>query len=500
MCNRLQRKNSTKIVNLKFLNKDIMSRISIFYIIISFLLLGMSCDSTSQKKKLKSTNDVWNIITEVEKEIGNFTFGKQKFNISDFGAVGDGKTDNTEVFKKAIAQCSKMGGGMVIVPEGKFLTGAIHLEDNINLHLQKNAEILFSTNPEHYLPVVHTSFEGTEYMNYSPLIYAYKKKNIAITGKGILNGQASAKNWWIWCGKEEYGWKNGTPSQKDANNRDRLVQMAEDSVPVKDRIFGKGYFLRPNFIEPFECEKVLISGVTIVNAPFWIIHPIKCKNVLVDSVLIESHGPNNDGCDPEYSKNVIIRNSTFNTGDDCIAIKSGRDADGRRVGIKSENIIVQNCKMLDGHGGVVLGSEVSAGVSNVFVENCIMNSPNLDRAIRLKTNSKRGGLLENIYVRNLEIGTVREAVLKVNMFYDAWGNQTGNFIPEIRNIHLKNIKVKNGGYYAILAKGYKESPIQNITFENVVIEKVDNDFSLENVKNLKLIDTYINGELKQSNF
>ena len=245
----------------------------------------------------------------------------------------------------------------------------------------------------------------------------------------------------------------------------------------------------------FECKNVLIQNINIINAPFWVIHPIKSENLIVDGVNINSHGPNNDGCDPEYSKNVIIKNCTFNTGDDCIAIKSGRDGDGRRVAMKSENIIVQNCNMFDGHGGVTIGSEISGGVSNVFVENCKMDSPNLDIAIRLKTNSKRGGLIENFYVRNVQVGQVKEAVLKVDMFYNVHGNQNGNFIPRIENIYLQNVTVKNGGKYSILAKGYKESPIKNITLENVTIENVKQPYSIENVDNLKFINTYINGKL-----
>ncbi|MEX1383751.1 glycoside hydrolase family 28 protein, partial [Lutibacter sp.] len=200
-----------------------------------------------------------------------------------------------------------------------------------------------------------------------------------------------------------------------------------------------------------------------------------------------------------YSKNVIIRNCTFNTGDDCVAIKSGRNGDGRRVAIKSENIVVQNCKMIDGHGGVVMGSEISAGVKNVFVENCVMDSPNLDRAIRIKSNTKRGGVVENVYVRNIEVGQVKEAVLKINMFYGIYGKQEGDFMPEVKNIYLENIKVKNGGKYGILAQGYKELPIQNITLKNVIIEKVKEPYLLENVKNINFIDTYINGELMTNN-
>ena len=423
------------------------------------------------------------------------TFQNKVYNILKYGAQSNTSFDNTEAITKAIQECTKNGGGTVVVPKGKYLSSAIHLENNVNLHLDKDAEILFSTNPKDYYPLVHTSFEGTELMNYSPLVYAYQKKNVAITGEGTLNGQATNENWWPWCNSEQYGWKKGTPSQADPLNRLRLVEMAENNIPVSERIFGEGHYLRPNFVEFFECKSILIQDITIINAPFWVIHPIKSENLIVDGVNINSHGPNNDGCDPEYSKNVIIKNCTFNTGDDCIAIKSGRDADGRRVAMKSENIIVQNCTMYDGHGGVTIGSEISGGVSNVYVENCKMNSPNLDIAIRLKTNSKRGGLIENFYVRNIEVGQVKEAVLKADMFYNVHGNQNGTFIPRIENIYLENVKVKNGGKYSILAKGYKESPIKNITLENVTIENVKQPYSIENVNNLKFINTYINGKL-----
>ncbi|NLP58697.1 glycoside hydrolase family 28 protein [Lutibacter sp. B1] len=468
-----------------------------FFLLFIVLLIFVSCKN--KKDSISSiTNSSWEIMYQVIDSVGTITFPDKTFNVLDFGAKSDEIFDNTQAFKKAIEKCANDGGGSVIVPEGKYLTGPIHLESNVNLHLDEGAEILFSTNPNDYYPLVHTSFEGTELMNYSPLIYAYKKKNIAVTGKGILNGQANNENWWPWCGKDTYGWKEGMPNQQDSLNRPQLVKLAEMNVPPKERVFGDGHYLRPSFFEPFECSNVMIEGVKIVNAPFWVIHPIKSVNVIVNGVTVESHGPNNDGCDPEYSKNVIIRNCTFNTGDDCIAIKSGRNEDGRRVAIKSENIIVQNCKMIDGHGGVVMGSEISAGVKNVFVENCSMDSPNLDRAIRIKTNSKRGGVVEGVYVRNIEVGQVKEAVLKINMFYDVHGNQTGNFIPIVRNVNLENIKVKNGGKFGILAKGYAESPIQNIHLNNVTIDSVKTPFSLENVKDLHLENTYINGELMKS--
>jgi len=468
------------------------------------LIFTIGCkDKASNDKKLSASgntvsNDPWTSMTKVIESVVEPTFPEATFNITDYGAQPDGSTYNTEAFKKAIADCVEKGGGIVLVPKGKYLTGAIHLDNNVNLHLEEGAEILFSTNPKDYYPLVPTSYEGVELMNYSPLIYANNKNNVAVTGKGTLNGQANNDNWWKWCGKETYGWEKGTPQQKDSLNLPRLMDMGQNGTPLEERVFGDGHYLRPSFIEFYECENALLKGVKVTNSPFWIIHPFKSNNITIDGVTVESHGPNNDGCDPEYSKNVIIKNCTFNTGDDCIAIKAGRDAEGRRVGIKTENVVVQNCKMIDGHGGVVIGSEMSAGVSNVYVEDCTMDSPNLDRAIRLKTNSRRGGVIDGVYVRNIEVGQVKEAVLKLNMFYATYSDQTGEFIPKIKNIWLENVTVKNGGEFGILAKGYEESPITNVTLRNVRIDKVENAFSLENVSNLKLIDTYINGSLMQS--
>ncbi|MFZ0596757.1 MAG: glycoside hydrolase family 28 protein [Flavobacterium sp.] len=459
-------------------------------VLISSVVAVIVSSCAKQTSKI-SDSDPWKKMELIVKSIPATQFPDKTFNINDFGAVADGKTSNTAAFEKAIKACSQNGGGKVLVPNGKYLTGPIHLESNVNLHLEDKAEILFSIDPKDY-PIVHTSWEGTELMNYSPLIYAKNKTNVAITGKGTLNGQANATNWWIWSGGKDYGWKKGIASQNDAENREVLVDMAERNVPVAERVFGEGRYLRPNFIEFFECNTVLVKDITVINAPFWILHPIKTNNIIIDGVTVNSHGPNNDGCDPEYSQNVIIKNCIFNTGDDCIAIKAGRDADGRTVAIPSKNIIVQNCKMIDGHGGVVIGSEISAGVNNVFVENCVMDSPNLDRAIRIKTNSKRGGVIEDVFVRNLKVGTVKESVLLVTMFYNVYGSQTGNFIPTVRNINLENVTVKNGGKFAVWAEGYEQSPVENITLKNVTVDKVDKVSSLKNVKNINFINTIVN--------
>jgi polygalacturonase len=467
-----------------------MPKINFLKLKIVALVIVVLSSCASKSQKLETGNDNWSNMYKIISAIKEPVFSKKVFNVTTYGAIGDGKFDNSLVFKKAIEECTKNGGGIVNVPSGKYYTGPIHLDNNVNLHLEEGCEILFSTNPKDF-PIVHTSFEGTELMNYSPLIYAFQKTNVAVTGKGTLNGQAKNENWWSWCGKDVYGWKKGAPVQ----NVKRLMDMAENGVPVAERVFGEGFYLRPSFIEFFDCKNVLLKEFKIVNAPFWILHPIKATNVIVDGVYVQSHGPNNDGCDPEYSKNVIIRNCTFDTGDDCIAIKSGRDNDGRRVGIKSENIIVQNCKMFDGHGGVTIGSEISAGVSNVYVENCDMDSPELDRAIRIKTNTRRGGTTENVFVRNLKIGQVKESVLGIDMFYTIHGNQTGNFIPTVQNIYLENITVKNGGDFGILVKGLEQSPVKNIVFKNVTIDKVKTNISVNNVEGLQFVNTKMNGIL-----
>ena len=475
------------------INKSEINNMRQTIILILSCLAIYSC--SSQKNNQEQANDFpLEEMTRIEKSIKEPQFKNLQYNITNFGAKPDGKTLATESFKKAIEECNKNGGGKVIVPYGKFLTGAIHLLDNVNLHLEDGAEIIFSTNPNDF-PIVHTSFEGLELMNYSPLIYAYNKKNIAITGKGILNGQGNNENWWPWKGAtsegNSYGYVNGNPSQQDKENLPRLMELSEKNVPVENRIFGNGHYLRPNFIEPFGCENVLIKDVKIINAPFWIIHPMKSKNVIIDGVNIESHGPNNDGCDPEYSKNVLIKNSIFNTGDDCIAIKAGRDAEGRRIGITTENIIVRDCKMIDGHGGVVIGSEMSAGVKNVFAYNCYMDSPNLDRAIRLKTNTKRGGYVDGVYAKNITVGQVKEALLHITMKYNVYGNQTGNFIPKIKNIYLENITVQNAGKYVIFADGLENSKIENITLKNIKVDNVEKDFKMNHIENLRIIDSYV---------
>jgi polygalacturonase len=431
----------------------------------------------------------WDQVGEILARIKAPIFPDGDFPIAEYGAVADGATDCTGAIAKAVEACHAAGGGRVVVPAGEFHTGPIHLRSNVNLHVSEGATLLFSTDPADYLPVVFTRWEGVECMNYSPLIYAFEQENVAVTGKGTLDGQADNEHWWPWKGRENFGYKQGDPNQLEP--RLKMFQMAEDGVPPEQRIMGDGGYLRPSFIEPYRCRNVLIEGVTIKRSPFWEIHPTLCENVTVRGVTVISHGPNNDGCDPESCKDVLIEDCLFDTGDDCIALKSGRNADGRRVNVPVENVVVRNCVMKDGHGGVVIGSEISGGARNVFAENCKMDSPNLDRVLRLKTNSVRGGLIENVYVRNIEVGQVADTILLVDFYYEE--GDSGEFTPMVRNIRMENIHSRKSRY-GFFAKGYDRSKIQDIHLKNMTLSNVDRGNVLENIDGLHVENVTINGE------
>jgi polygalacturonase len=432
----------------------------------------------------------WEMLPDILARIRPPVFPDRDFVITHYGALGDGTTDCTAAFRSAIGACATAGGGRVVVPDGRFLTGAIHLQSNVNLHIQKGGTIAFSRDARHYLPGVLTRFEGTELMNYSPFIYALDRENIAITGDGTLDGQANAEYWWPWKGTASAGWKPGMPNYNIARNR--LLAMAESGVPVARRVFGEGDYLRPQFIQPYRCRNVLIEGVTIVNSPMWEIHPVLCSNVTIRRVRIDSHGPNNDGCDPESCRDVLIDECVFSTGDDCIAIKSGRNADGRRLRVPSEYIVVRGCHMEDGHGGVTVGSEISGGCRYVFAEQCRMDSPRLDMAIRLKNNASRGGVLEHIYARNIVVGQVAQAVLSIDFNYEE-GAQ-GGFVPVARDIELRNVTSTRSAY-GLYLRGFASAPISDVRVIDCTFDNVASGNVIEHVNGLTLRHVSVNGSI-----
>ncbi len=416
-------------------------------------------------------------------------FPKKNFDITKFGAKAEASNDSSLAIARAIDACSKAGGGRVVVPAGEFLTGAVHLKSNVNLYLVRGATLKFSTDASKY-PIVATRFEGMECMNVSPFIYAFGQTNIAITGEGTLDGQSNNEHWWNWHGSANFGGKAGEPNQRAA--RARLYKMMEDGTPVKDRVFGPADRLRPNFIQPHRCKNVLIEGVTIVNSPMWEVHPLLCENVTVRKLRISSHGPNNDGCDPESCKDVLIEDCYFDTGDDCIAIKSGRNDDGRRVAVPTENVIVRRCEMKDGHGGITVGSEISGGVRYVFGEDCNMDSPNLDHALRVKNNASRGGLLANFYFRNIKVGQVKHALITVDFNYEEGAK--GKYTPVMRGFyvdHLTSSKSKLG----VDIQGLDAGPVENVSIRNSTFDNVADGNVVKNLKGVKLENVKFNGKL-----
>jgi polygalacturonase len=458
------------------------------------LIVGLvTASGISASPAADASAPTWDDVPAILARIVAPKFPARDFTITDatFGAVADGKTDATAAIRKAIEACHAAGGGRVVIPAGVFATGAIHLKSNVNLHVSEGATLAFSTDPKAYLPAVFTRWEGMECMGYSPFIYAFEQENIAITGKGTLDGRASNENWWSWKGGKEDGWQPGMPRQHEA--RKKLEQMTEAGAPVVERVFADGSYLRPMFVQPYRCKNVLIEGVTVINSPMWELHPVLCTNVTVRGVTIRSHGPNNDGCNPESSRDVLIENCVFDTGDDCIAIKSGRNADGRRLATRSENLIIRNCKMIDGHGGVVIGSEISGGCRNVFVENCEMSSPELDRAIRFKTNSHRGGVIENIYIRNVRVGQVKQAVILADFFYEE--GDTGKYDPILRNVVVENL-TSGKSPHALFLRGYARTPIGSIKLINCRFEGVTKPSVISHVSSIEWVNVSMNTGVK----
>lgn len=415
------------------------------------LLLAGGVSSLGAADKAKATAadaaKAWTeLYPEIEKNIKAPEFRDKDYPLFKYGRKS--KTEGylyTNLINKVIERCSREGGGRVIIPAGTWLTGPITLRSNVNLHLEEGATLLFTPDLKEY-PLVRTRWEGMDCYNYQPMIYAYEQENIAVTGKGTIDGGAEIANWWRMCGAKKYGWEEDKGIISQRIGRPILMEWNEKGVPVEERRMGDGYGMRVQLVNPVKCKNILIEGVTMLRSPFWVIHPLLCENLTVRGVHIQNDGPNGDGCDPESCKNVLIEGCYFDTGDDCIAIKSGRNRDGRTAGIPSENIIVRNCKMKNGHGGVVVGSEISGGYRNLFVENCEMDSPDLDRVIRIKTNNCRGGVIENIYVRNVEVGQCREAVLKINLVYESREKCRRDFYPIVRNVFLDNVNCRRSKY------------------------------------------------------
>ena len=441
---------------------------------------------------------------QIEQSIRMPKFAEKSYPITKFGAkTTNAAAQNQKAIQKAIDACSKKGGGKVIIPAGeKFLTGAITLKDGVNLVVEEGAILEFAFQPELY-PIVETSWEGLECFNLSPCIYAFKAKDIAITGKGTIDGGGSNDTWWPWNGNPRFGWKEGMISQR-IESRPRLLKNGEDGIPMynekgersPERVFGPKDGLRPQLVSFNKCEGILLEDVTLLRSPFWVIHPLHSTDITVRRVKMINDGPNGDGCDPECCDRVLIEDCYFNTGDDCIAIKSGRNRDGRERNMPSKNIIIRNCEMKNGHGGVVIGSEISGGCQNVYAHDCVMDSPELERVLRIKTNSCRGGIIENINMRNVKVGVCKESVLKINLDYEPKEICCRGYYPTVRNVYMENVTSESSQYGVQIIGLEEDTLVYDITVKDCKFNGVkDGNFMSGKTRNVNFDNLFINGSL-----
>ena len=417
-------------------------------------------------------------------------FPKKTYNLLDYA------TDVTSSsIQKLIDLCNSQGGGVVVIPRGTYDNiGKIELKSNVRLHFEDSTKINFSKNKNDFLPMVLTSWEGNDVYNFSSFIHAESQNNIAITGKVVLNGNGSKNNWWNWKDKSL---PVPMRAENHPNIRPKLLKQNRDNIPVDQRKYGIDSKLRAYFMTLRNCKNIYIKGLTLINSPMWNIHPLMSENIIIDSVTIISpnNSPNTDGINPESSKNILIQNSVISVGDDCITIKSGRNNDGRRRNMPSENIYIKNCTLANGHGGIVIGSELSGGVKNVIVEDCKMNSPNLLRALRIKSNEYRGAYVQNIAMRNVQIDTIGGPIVGINMDYKSYDTEKtkDRFYTSCDGILVENINCNfaNQGW---LINGSETLPVKNIKFKNWRVASVKYAIHHKNVKSLILEDVSIESE------
>lgn len=397
-------------------------------------------------------------------------FPDQEFNIKNFGAKSMSNSKrfkNTKAINKTIEIAHKAGGGKVIIPEGKWLTGPIHLMSNINLYLAEDAEVYFSKDKKDYLPVVPIRSGGVEAYNYSPPIYGYKVKNVAITGKGIFDAQG--EHWWKWMEKYEH-----TPREKATKVRASL------------RKYGKGAGLegmRPNFMVFWKSSEILIEGITLKDSPAWNVNPVYSENIIIRDITINSlKAPNGDGVALSSCKNVLVEYNHFETGDDAVVIKSGYNEEGLKVNIPTENVVVRNFKAKDvrtGSGGIVFGSETAGGIKNVYVHHAYFEGT--DRGIRFKTARGRGNVIENIYIHDIQMKDIDAQAINFNTYYEE--PETTGPAPLIRNINIHDIQI-DGVPKAITLTGLPEKWLENFTFKNIVVKNAEEGARITRVKNL----------------
>ena len=418
----------------------------------------------------------------------------ERIDMRQAGANPSGIKLNTVLINKTIEKLNANGGGTLFFPAGKYLTGAIKLKSNITIELEAGATLLFSDNFDDYLPYVEMRHEGIMMKSFSPLIYAVDAENITIKGEGKIDGQG--KKWWDEFFRVIIDLKNN--GKRDINKYQTMWDQVNDAKVIGSEI-NEDYaealqrrFFRPPFIQPIRCKNIRIEGITIVNSPFWTVNPEFCENVSVDRVTIANPlSPNTDGINPESCRYVHISNCHISVGDDCITLKSGRDLQARNLNAPNENITITNCTMLSGHGGVVIGSEMSGGVKKVVISNCVFDGT--DRGIRIKSTRGRGGVVEDIQINNIVMRNIQEEAIVLDMLYSKMPIEpVTDRTPIFRNINISNV-TGSDVLIPIKIRGLEESPISNISFTNINIDGKQKCV-FQNCTNIKMKDVFVNGE------
>ena len=419
----------------------------------------------------------------------------ERVDMKQAGAVTDGTTVNTRLINSTIERLAGEGGGTLFFPAGRYLTGPIRLKSNITLELEAGATLLFSTNFDDYLPFVEVRHEGVMMKSFCPLIYATDAENITIKGEGTLDGQGKA--WWDEFFKVLIDLRDN--GKRDVNKYQPLFEKENDVKKIASETNEDWHgtldrrFFRPPFIQPIRCKNVRIEGVKIINSPFWTVNPEFCDNVTVDGVTIHNvDSPNTDGINPESCCNVHISNCHISVGDDCITIKSGRDLQARNIGAACENITVTNCTMLSGHGGVVIGSEMSGGVRRVTITNCVFEGT--DRGIRLKSTRGRGGIVEDIRISNIVMKDIKKEALTFNLKYSRMPQEPkSERTPVFRNIHISGVTVVDVNV-PIQIVGLEEAPISDIVLRDIQIKNGKQPNEFKDCENILMENVVVNGK------
>ena len=422
-----------------------------------------------EKERTMRRDSILNVITGAARP-------RKTVSITSFGAKGNGQKDCKPAFDKAMSKAARTGGLHITVPAGTYyIKGPIHFTNNVCLELQKGATLKFAPEPHHYLPMVETSWEGTFIQNYSPFIYGHNLHDVSIIGKGTIDGNASTTF---------ATWRN-----KQRADRDLSRLMNHKEVPISQRNFGVGHRLRPQLIQFFNCKGITIEGIFITNSPFWCVHLLKSENIVCRNIRYDAKLVNNDGIDPEYSRNILIEGIEFNNGDDNVAIKCGRDNDGWSTATPSENIIIRNCRFKGLHA-VVLGSEMSAGVHNVFVENCTY-AGYCKRGIFIKTNPDRGGYVSNLYVKNCEFDEVEDLFYVTTMY--AGEGMTNNHFSTISNLYADGLRCRKVRQAALVLQGTEARPITGVSFNYIEVGEAKNAISFDNAEGVTMQNCHIGG-------